>query len=130
MIETRHDTLDKVNQALTKLGWTELQVIDAINEMLNLGVVFAERVKDEIDFFESMTPEESAAWDALTQEERDAQFKAAMEFEVPPLPEISIKRGGTPWPVPAEASWIEPIRDYQKIGNDELPPPLVSFEAA
>jgi hypothetical protein len=125
MIETRHDTIDKVNQALTKLGWTEPQVIDAINEMLNLGVVFAERVKDDDD---EMTPEEQAAWDALTPEEQVAI--AFAPIEVLPLPEISIKRGGLRWDPPNEVTWIEPIRDYQKVGNDELPPPLVSFEAA
>jgi predicted Fe-S protein YdhL (DUF1289 family) len=64
------------------------------------------RHQDEIDFFESMTPEEVTAWDAMSQEERDAAFAEAMSFEVPPLPEISVPRGGIRWPQSmTQAEW-------------------------
>ncbi len=119
MIETRHDTLDKVNQALTKLGWTEPQVVDAINEMLNLGVVFAERVKDDDGDDDEMTPEERAAWDALTPEEQVAIAFAPLE--VPLLPEISIKRGGLRWPVPSEVQWCQPTWDEMTAGVPGYP---------
>ena len=170
-LRTEHDTLDKVNRALRGLGWTEPQIIDAINEILNFGVFFAERVEDdddsddddemtpeeqaawdaltpeeqvalafapievpplpkisvppgimkhqdEIDFFESMTPEEEAAWDALSQEERDAQFAEAMSFEVPPLPMIYVPRGGLGYPEPlTQGEWEQKVNEALKPGG-------------
>ena len=42
-----HDTLDKVAGALRKLGYNDQQVIDIVNEILNAGVLFRERVRDD-----------------------------------------------------------------------------------
>ena len=38
------DTLQKVYAALEKAGITEQQAIDAVNQMLDLGILFRERI--------------------------------------------------------------------------------------
>lgn len=38
-----HDTLDKVAKALRKLGLSDQQIVDAVNLILNEGVLFVER---------------------------------------------------------------------------------------
>ena len=42
-----HDTLDKVYGALRKTGLSETQAMDAVNEMLNAGVLFRERMRED-----------------------------------------------------------------------------------
>jgi flagellar basal body P-ring protein FlgI len=45
--EVYHDTLDKVYGALRKLGHSESQIMDIVNEILNAGILFRERVRDD-----------------------------------------------------------------------------------
>lgn len=69
---------------------------------------------------DEMTPEEQAAWDALTPEEQVALAFAPVE--VPPLPTISVPRGGIRWPQPlSQEEWERRAAEY---------PALVNYEAA
>jgi hypothetical protein len=58
---TDEDTLFKARDAMQKQGLSEAQAMDVINELLNAGILFRERARDESPREELDSPEESTA---------------------------------------------------------------------